>query len=416
MTRAFQFLCVVTSAAVLAGCQSATQPSSVPLIARGQDLSIKPEVYAGLDKACAEELDAVRAFKRLEPPYAAMTAYKAKKTVDPAAVKNRPAESLTPVELSAKYPVFGKAVDTLLDEAGKAFAKRILSPETAAKYAFLSKGSKGGMKFLLLLDSERKTPTGRYFPLGKMVLLVNPDKIAAGAGGQGFADPQYADRLLFVISHELGHAVAMHSEEQATAADEAGDATEAVGGGLSDAAIGTAYSTFGYDFGASSLVNAAAESQFTSLGLSETEFQKYAEKKHHVATAVLGMAAGTAMSYAGSPVSVGTSSPLSDRTTFVIKKMTGMGLDGGDAIKLLASGVKDLNFSYTFVAHSQRDEFEADRIGYALYKSAGRPAQEPIVFFQEMSVAEDAAKAKSPTVFDAHPPAKDRAAKLQAVK
>ncbi len=398
------------------GCRSTTQSYAVPFTGREQDLTTKPELYGELDKECGKEFEAVQLFKRLEPPYAAVSRYKSTKVIDPAAVKKRQIETLTPGELVAKYPAFGKTVNLLLDEAGKAFASRNLAPPISDSYEFLSKGSQGGMKFVLLHDAERKTPTGRYFPLGRMVLLVNPEKMTPGPDGQGFADQQYADRLFFVISHELGHAVAMHSEEQESDADAAGDAAEGVGSGISDAALGSAYATFGYDFGAASLLNSTAESYFTVLGLSEEEFQKYEAKRNHAAKAALGFAANTALGFAGAPVSVSTSSPLSDRSTFVIKKMTGMGLDGDAAIKLMASGVKDLNFTYTFMTHSKRDEFEADRIGFTLFTSAGRPAAAPIDFFNEKAKEEEAAQASTPTVFDGHPPARERSEQLAKLK
>jgi hypothetical protein len=378
--------------------------ASVPVTARDQAMDASAACLEDVAKVSDTEFGKTKAYRRLQVSPAASKSFTQTGKPDPAFVKSRTVIESDFASLGGTNPELKKVIEPLLVQAAKIFATR-KPPVTDSRYVCFTEAGIGSTRILILEERDSSVFSARYYPFGRLVLLADPTR---------FGDAGYANRVAFLIAHELGHGVAMHVEEQRTETRAAGEAVDAVAQLATEVAFNEGYRQLKQkNASAVQIIDRVAMELYPFLGLTPEDLAndaKIAAERGDSFAAKIARTAGQADKLR----LIGVDLEIPARTKLVCMYLFKAGLSATGVMDALKGTVDETAFFVSSMAHDQDMEFEADRIGFEIYKAAGFPAADALAVLEAERVKQVAAGSK-PSVFDSHPPAADRLSRLQQV-
>lgn len=405
-------LCAIVLMFVSSGCSygpalelggSDEEPRvAVPVVEREQavDFQLLEDLVASIQE---RDYRYVKTFRRFAPPAVCIGRLESASEVGEGCRKERNLVETELRGLDRTYPHLAALFDQVLDPAVAVFSQRQVPDEIRSRYyPFLTSGGTDELRVLVLDTGNSGILSARYFPEGIIALLgVQDRKIAA--------DPDYRAQVGFLIAHELGHAIAMHSLEDQTGANQAAGKMASFSNTQADVRIDKAYRQL--DPLTAETVDKTSAELSTSL-LTEEDIQRDREilqERKNSATAQwagkLGLEDKLRM------LGIGLTVP--QQTRLVVKELIAQGLDPTEVFDLLRRGSADMALTVNLVAHSKEQEFEADEIGGYLLRQAGISLT-PVLGFMGDRAAREAEQQKRAPIIGGYPSFAERTVRLKA--
>ncbi len=221
MRRLTFFICVAIWGCGIQGCSQVSslvgeRPAStkVPVVEREQNVDFRfvEEIVASTRQ---REYRYVRELCRFAPPAGCIADLESSRALRPGCRKDRRVVEADLAALEGSHPNLAALFDQIINPAVDAYSARQVPQEICNRYYhFLTPQGKDSLQVLVLETDGAETMSARYFPEGIIALLGVQDKRIA-------ADPGYRAQVGFLLGHELGHAIALHSLEDQTSAQKA---------------------------------------------------------------------------------------------------------------------------------------------------------------------------------------------------
>lgn len=385
------------------GCQStATYKSKMPITGRQQVLPADNKTYTTIDTRSDLEYKMFKAFRTTKPSLPARQKFLASGGKEVAADEVKSPLGMEEMDLDgfkAKYPALAAIVDRIFSQAQQAYAARQIPENIKSNYDFLVDLRK--VKFLVF-QNDLDSPSGTNVPFGKIVLKINPTKLA---------NKTYQEYFAFALSHEIGHVIAMHTEEdQLNMGDEVATTIDSTFDNM-DGGIGKGISAMGLAPADKQDASKNAPNVDNGSKSQHQEFNEYLRKEYSILKQTAG--AGNAKAYNEALAKMqeevrtdGRAFKSAKAKEHMNNKTYKKANSSGDTSKDLhevTQGLKGLTTSLvnlpnqvtsTFdgsmaVPYFHRQEFEADRIGYALYLKTSLDPDSPILLFAAKSTDDE---------------------------